>query len=140
MLTMLPVDLRLLALEVAGIPRLDLDLPGDPGIDHARTDALDGHEIGISHPGATQQFIGPLFARERFLQPRGEHGARSAVGAQQQPLQAPLLGDNRGVLLTVEPPAVLVDQTQLPPCGVRRRSALSSRSSKRYSARLVNIR
>ena len=47
---------------------------------------------------------------------------------------------DRGALALKEIPARIVDQSEPRPCAVRRKSALSSRSDKRYSARLVNIR
>ena len=47
---------------------------------------------------------------------------------------------HQAALLLEEPPALLVDEPSSRPMGVRRRSALSSRSSSRCSARLVNMR
>src|SRR3989338_7136548 len=126
------LDLLALALDVARVLGLDLELlrrlrVRDPAAGQVR-------ELGVRHAGAEEQLEQAPRAR-RPARAAGRPWGRSEVGASRarsRSIVARLSWKRRQRTSSTSP--------RRRPVSVRRRSALSSRSERRYSAREVNMR
>jgi hypothetical protein len=108
----LAFDLVALALDVAGVLGLHLDLFGNACVVDARAERRDGHQFGVVEFGPAQQVVCVAFARDGDAERGFDRGCQRVARRGPVRLQASGFGVERIAFARERGPARVVDQAE----------------------------